>query len=136
MPSRIGSITTTIIEKAESHKLHQAFVVSGTAVFKGQPVKLNANGTISPYVAADAENVKIGVAIMDGAVGEEVTVSVKGHMITNGLATGALAAGPVEYSGVDANGVCQYVVSSAATKTIGYNLTQVAGAGSIQVLHI
>ena len=45
-----GRTPQAVIYKSESHKLHQAFPVkSGDTIVQGQPVKLNDDGTISPY---------------------------------------------------------------------------------------
>ena len=54
---KVGSRTPqAVIYKSESHKLHQAFPVKkDDIIVQGQPVKLNNDGTISPYTGAEGE---------------------------------------------------------------------------------
>lgn len=87
-----------VIYKSESHKLHQAFCVkSGSKIVKGQPVALEADGTISPYTAAEGQ-IYLGIAVTDNvnpAYGAqrnfpvEVTVMVEGFAIVNWVAAAA-----------------------------------------------
>ena len=82
-----------VIYKSESHKLHQAFCVkSATKIVKGQPVKLEADGTISPYTGT---GVYLGIAVTDNVNPAyqaqrnspvEVTVMVEGFAIVNWVA--------------------------------------------------
>lgn len=82
-----------VIYKSESHKLHQAFCVkSATKIVKGQPVKLEADGTISPYTGT---GVYLGIAVTDNVnpayqaqrnFPVEVTVMVEGFAIVNWVA--------------------------------------------------
>ena len=92
---KVGSRTPqAVIYKSESHKLHQAFPVkSGDTIVQGQPVKLNNDGTISPYTGAEGE-IYIGIAIgyskypayPPSAAGVEVTVMVHGYTVIHGIA--------------------------------------------------
>lgn len=92
---KVGSRTPqAVIYKSESHKLHQAFPVKkGDTIVQGQPVKLNTDGTISPYTGASGE-MYIGIAIgysqypayPPTAAGVEVTVMVQGYTIIHGIA--------------------------------------------------
>lgn len=93
-----GGVTPRVqVYKSESHKLHQAFnpkVTSGTAatIIKGAPVKLETDGTISPFTGS---GMYLGIAVTDSinpAYGEqrsyptEVTVMVEGFVIVNWVA--------------------------------------------------
>ena len=91
----------TVIHKSESHKLHQAFPVkSGETILQGMPVKINTDGTISPYYGT---GVYVGVAITNSEYPSyeannglvEVTVAVEGYIIVCGLSQAALNAGAV-----------------------------------------
>ena len=82
-----------VIYKSESHKLHQAFCVkASTKIVKGQPVKLETDGTISPYTGT---GIYLGIAVTDNInpayQGQrnfpvEVTVMVEGFAIVNWVA--------------------------------------------------
>ena len=82
-----------VIYKSESHKLHQAFCVKAdTKIVKGQPVKLETDGTISPYTGT---GIYLGIAVTDNInpayQGQrnfpvEVTVMVEGFAIVNWVA--------------------------------------------------
>lgn len=85
-----------IIYKHESHKLHQAFnVKDGDTIIQGMPVKLNEDGTISPY---EGTGLFIGIAITDSITpaypqpSVEVTVMVEGFVIVYGKAAAAITA--------------------------------------------
>ena len=90
------------IYKSESQKLHQAFAVKkGDTIVKGQPVKLETDGTISPYAGT---GIYLGIAVTDStypAYGAqrnypvEVTVMVTGMAIVNWVASAALNPGYV-----------------------------------------
>ena len=82
-----------VIYKSESHKLHQAFIVkSGSTIVKGQPVKLENDGSISPY---EGTGIYLGIAVTDSVnpayqaqrnFPVEVTVMVEGFAIVNWVA--------------------------------------------------
>ena len=82
-----------VIYKSESHKLHQAFCVKAdTKIVKGQPVKLEADVTISPYTGT---GIYLGIAVTDNInpayhaqrnFPVEVTVMVEGFAIVNWVA--------------------------------------------------
>lgn len=82
-----------VIYKSESHKLHQAFCVkAATKIVKGQPVKLETDGTISPYTGT---GIYLGIAVTDNInpayqaqrnFPVEVTVMVEGFAIVNWVA--------------------------------------------------
>lgn len=98
MPTPFGDITKTLFLKSESHKLFNEFeVTTGQAVKKGQPVILNAVGTVTPAGAAAAPHTVIGISMHDGDAGDLVTVMMKAYLITFGEAgTASLTAGPVK----------------------------------------
>lgn len=103
----------TQIYKHESHKLHQAFNVHVNSethvmdtIVKGQPVKLNSDGTISPYAGS---GVYLGIAVTDTinpaykaqyGYPIEVTVMMEGFAIVNWVAGAAsVSAGYVTTDG-------------------------------------
>lgn len=93
-----GRTLQAVIYKSESHKLHQAFPVKNDGVIvQGQPVKLNPDGTISPYTGAEGE-VYLGIAVNYSeyhaypatAAGVEVTVMMEGFAVIHGIAKAAI----------------------------------------------
>ena len=82
-----------VIYKSESHKLHPAFCVNAdTKIVKCQPVKLETDGTISPYTGT---GIYLGIAVTDNInpayhaqrnFPVEVTVMVEGFAIVNWVA--------------------------------------------------
>lgn len=127
-----------VIYKSESHKLHQAFTVKqGDTIIQGQPVMLNADGTISPYVGT---GIYLGIAITDSVYpaypGNEVTVMVQGFAVVYGVATAAVTAGYVTPSAPDEDSLyTKYAntTASAASNFIALN-TADADGDLIQVL--
>lgn len=94
----MGSKTPrAVIYKTESHKLCQAFNVKVTdsvqaTIVKGQPVKLETDGTISPYTGT---GIYLGIAITDTINPAyraqkdfpiEVTVLMEGFAVVNWVA--------------------------------------------------
>jgi hypothetical protein len=125
-----GKTPKVVIYKSESQKLHQAFTVHQDSttheydtIIKGQPVKINTDGTISPYKGTGAY---IGIAVTDSinpcykpqyGFPMEVTVMVEGFAIIECAASGSLDAGYVIPA--DANPVNnRYVVVSQSTETV------------------
>lgn len=139
----------TVIYKSESHKLHQAFnpkVTDGTSstIFKGQPVKIENDGTISPF---SGTGIYIGMAVTDtqypayGAQRDypiEVTVAVTGHMIVNMVASAAVVPGYVNPTGTVVNNRFTQIANTASSGTTASNfiaLNAASAAGDIvQVL--
>ena len=133
-----GRTPQAVIYKSESHKLHQAFPVkSGDNPVQGQPVKLNNDGTISPYTGAEGE-IYIGIALgytqspayPPAAAGVEVTVMVQGYTVVHGIAKEAITAtGYVQTDGtLDESGIYpNYKPSaeSAATPFLAINRAEV-----------
>ena len=143
---RTGSPTPqTVIFKSESHKLHQAFpVAKGTdgkpkVIVAGQPVMLNANGTIEAYFGT---GVYLGIATTnsespaypEGNLGYEVTVMVEGFAVVYAQASAAVTPGYVVPEKLDADSqYVTYKTSGSATNFIA--LTPATEAGElIQVL--
>ena len=127
-----------VIYKSESHKLHQAFVVKeGDTIIQGQPVMLNNDGTISPYIGT---GIYLGIAITDSVYpaypGNEVTVMVEGFAVVYGVASAALTAGYVNPAAPDQDSLyVKYAntASSAASNFIALNAADAAG-DLVQVL--
>lgn len=133
-----GRTPQAVIYKSESHKLHQAFPVKdGDTIVQGQPVKLNIDGTISPYTGAESE-VYLGIAVNYSkypaypatAAGVEVTVMMEGFAVIHGIAKDEIAeTGYVKTDGtLDASGTYPNFspsVSGAETQFIAINVAEV-----------
>lgn len=139
----------TVIYKSESQKLCQAFNLHGTTsegvttyptIYKGHPVKLETDGTISPYTGT---GVYLGIALTDsinpayGAQKDypvEVTVAVRGYAIINMAASAALSAGYVKPTGtIISNRFTQVQASESDLNLISLNSASAAG-DLVQVL--
>ena len=123
MPNTLGSETTSIFLKGpDNHQLFQDFEVDADgAIKKGQLLKLTATGTAIKLSAAESSEVIIGVAMMDTAVGDMVTVCTKAMTIVAAEANAALNPGPVEYVGQH-NDKNLVATATSAAKTIGWSL--------------
>ena len=136
---KVGSRTPqAVIYKSESHKLHQAFPVKkDDIIVQGQPVKLNNDGTISPYTGDEGE-VYLGIAVNYSkyhaypatAAGVEVTVMMEGFAIIHGIAKAEITTtGYVQTDGtLDASGTYPNFspsTSGAETKFIAINVAEV-----------
>lgn len=132
-----GRTSQAVIYKSESHKLHQAFPVKdGDTIVQGQPVKLNTEGTISPYTGAEDE-VYLGIAVNYSkypaypatAAGVEVTVMMEGFAVIHGIAKAEITTGYVQTDGtLDASGTYPNFSPSTAgaeTKFIAINAAEV-----------
>lgn len=133
-----GQTLQAVIYKSESHKLHQAFQVkNGDTIVQGQPVKLNTDGTISPYIGVEGE-VYLGIAVNYSkypaypamAAFVEVTVMMEGFAVIHGIAKAEIKeTGYVQTDGtLDASGTYPNFspsVSGAETKFIAINEAEV-----------
>lgn len=133
-----GQTLQAVIYKSESHKLHQAFQVKkGDTIVQGQPVKLNTDGTISPYIGVEGE-VYLGIAVNYSkypaypamAALVEVTVMMEGFAVIHGIAKAEIKeTGYVQTDGtLDASGTYPNFspsVSGAETKFIAINEAEV-----------
>ena len=132
-----GRTPQAVIYKSESHKLHQAFPVKdGDTIVQGQPVKLNTDGTISPYTGTIGE-VYLGIAVNYSkypaypamAAWVEVTVMMEGFAVIHGIAKAKITTGYVQTDGtLDASGTYPNFspsVSGAETKFIAINVAEV-----------
>jgi hypothetical protein len=132
-----GRTPQAVIYKSESHKLHQAFPVKdGDTIVQSQPVKLNTDGTISPYTGAESE-VYLGIAVNYSkypaypatAAGVEVTVMMEGFAVIHGIAKTEITTGYVQTDGtLDASGTYLNFspsTSGAETKFIAINGAEV-----------
>lgn len=139
---KVGSRTPqAVIYKSESHKLHQAFPVKkDDIIVQGQPVKLNNDGTISPYTGVEGE-IYIGIAIGYSqypaypplAAGVEVTVMVQGYTVIHGIAKEAIATtGYVQTDGtLDDSGIYPNYKSSAANAETPFLAINTAEVGEL-----
>ena len=126
-------------DKYELKKLTHAFSVeTGDSIYKGQPVMINADGTISPYDGTS--KTYIGVAATDnitpcyGATKQhaiEVTVYLRGFAIIFGYAgADGMSAGVVKpTSTVSADWFVSYVADTTGERFIA--LTDTATTGDL-----
>lgn len=140
-----GRTPNAVIYKSESHKLHQAFPVKeGDTIVQGQPVKLNNDGTISPYTGAEGE-IYLGIAVNYSKYpcyppteqGPEVTVMVEGFSVVHGIAKAAITTtGYVQTDGtLDATGVYPNYSPSAANAETHFIALNIAEADElVQIL--
>ena len=132
-----GRTPQAVIYKSESHKLHQALPVKdGDTIVQGQPVKLNTDGTISPYTGATGE-VYLGIAVNYSkypaypatAAGVEVTVMMEGFAVIHGIAKDEITTTYVQTDGtLDDSGTYPNFspsASNAETKFIAINVAEV-----------
>lgn len=131
----------TQIYKSESHKLNQAFAVkAGVIITQGMPVKLEEDGTISPYTG---DGIYLGIAHTDNinpayqaqrGFPVEVTVMVEGFTIVHGAVADEInVCGYVNPTDqLAANRFVIYETSADETKFI--NITPAAHGEVMQVL--
>lgn len=127
-----GRTPQAVVYKSESHKLHQAFPVKkGDTIVQGQAVKLNEDGTISPYTGATGE-IYLGIAVNYSKYpaypptpqGPEVTVMMEAFAIVHGIAKEEITSagyvntdGTLDHSGIYPN----YSPSTGETKFVAIN---------------
>lgn len=131
------------IYKHESHKLHQAFPVKVTdsvaeKIVKGQPVKLNTDGTISPY---NGSGIYLGIAVTDSInpayaaqrnYPMEVTVMMEGFAIVNWVSGASqITAGYVNTDGSLLNGKYVKATNTATSGTTPSNFIAITTADEV-----
>lgn len=128
MPTTLGTPATTLFDyDVEAHKLNLEFVAN-TAIKAGQAIVLNANEKVDPAAAAADRETIIGYAIMDAAIGANVTVAMRPFAVIYAESGAALNAGPVQL-GTYTAGKNRFITTTAVTKTIGFSLDTAVGAG-------
>ena len=97
----LGNKTKTTILALESDRISLEFTAS-TAIAVGQPVKINADGTVSPWTTADKIINLVGYAY-NAATGANdlLTVFVRGFILIYALSKAADAAGSAKYDSYD-----------------------------------
>ena len=115
-------------------------VKKGDTIVQGQPVKLNTDGTISPYTGASGE-MYIGIAIgysqypayPPTAAGVEVTVMVQGYTIIHGIAKAEITTtGYVQTDGtLDDSGTYPNFSPSASNAETPFLAINTAEAGEL-----
>lgn len=133
----LGNKTKTTWLHTENHKTVFEATTSA-AVKKGQPLKLDATGTVSPWAKTDLLYKCVGYAHEDVESGGLVSVWARGYAIKYGLTTGALNAGPVAYQGYDAStdiggatGYSTYANSATAAENNAWALDDADGADAL-----
>ena len=131
MAETLGSVTKTLIEHIEAHKLHMEFEASGV-IHAGSHVIFDADGSVSEAADSAAFDGVIGFSIHDGLDTELVTIAMRAYAIVKGEAEAInLDAGPIElgpYNGT--TNFREYLASSTPGNTVGHNLTQVTADGA------
>lgn len=141
MPHTLGSKTrSAIIYGPESHKLFLEFnFTDGEVIEQGTPVVLDATnpGAVKAAAAGELLTNIIGYAITgDGhtAYGKGlVTIACRGFMVVNGVASGDIQAGPVEFSAV-ASAINEFKTSTAVTKQVGWAIAPAVDTADVEVL--
>lgn len=116
MPHSLGSTTKHIFEQGpEAHKLHVEFEAH-EALKKGQLVTLNSDGEAAAAAADAPQHTILGIAIMDAATGEMVTIATRGYAVVMGeAAANSLTPGVVESGGFNGtSGYMEYAAVSGA----------------------
>lgn len=133
MPATLGTASKTIfINEVEGDKLTYEFLANAQ-IYAGQPVKMNANESVDPMAAGDSNDIHIGVAMFDAAVGTLVTVAMRGYTVIYAMSSAALNAGPVEVAAYDGTNFWnKFATSTAVGKTLGHSL-DTAGAANVQI---
>jgi hypothetical protein len=143
MPNSLGSTTRLVFTEApEPGKLHVEFE-AGTALRKGQQVKLNSTGQIIALAAGESNYQSIGVLIQNVDAEARATVATKGYAMVIALSDAAIDPGPVEigtYDTVNDRPVYDTITgvddTAKTVRTVGYNIDDLAGAGEIRVILI
>lgn len=140
MPATLGDVTKTVfMNDPEAHKLHLAFdVAAAQVVHIGDPVILNADGTIQLAGVAAVGHTIIGTSMHEGVAGDHVTVAMKAYcVVVAEAAADAQTAGPVKLGAWNATTVRR---AYAATTdggtlgvTVGHALNGADNAGEIHV---
>ena len=136
MPETLGNTTKTVfLNEIENHKLHLEFeVAAGQTVYQGQPLVLNADGTIQGAAIGASKHLVIGYSLHDSTDGELCTVGMRAYSVIWADSESALVAGPVKFAGYD--GVTGYNKFEddlvTAADAIGWSL-DVATAGQERI---
>tara|TARA_R110001606_G_scaffold394490_2_gene565446 strand:+ start:1576 stop:1995 length:420 start_codon:yes stop_codon:yes gene_type:complete len=93
MPSTLGTPATTIMLQGFSNHFTHVEFEAVAPVFKGQPVKLDTAGKVTPYIAGDDPSMLIGISHADAAAAELVTVATRGLGVVNAQANAAMFGG-------------------------------------------
>lgn len=126
---------TVFLNEAESHKLHLAFTAS-VAIKKGQPVKLTDDDEVGLLIGdgTDADHL-LGYSIQNAAVGDQVTIAVRGYAVIFAMSGAAVTVGPVRYSGVNSGDAMYMNYVDAKTPNLakmnGQALDSAAGANEL-----
>lgn len=135
--STLGNETKTTFLAIESHKMSQEFDASAV-VRRGQPVKLAADGSVVPWTGADPLTSLLGYCYTDAAIGELVTVFVRGFMLIYAITDAALNAGPASYKTYDGTtsiggkiGYSQYTAVGAGQNANAWNLDTAGAANTL-----
>lgn len=134
----LGGQTKTTILIIESHKMFLEFTV-GSAVQLGQPVALNTDGTIRPWVAADGRVKHIGYAYNSGYATNLVTVYMRAYHLQYAVSLGIVTAGPATCTGyssteVGTTGISGYNIYGNTTDPLlqqGWILSPASGANQL-----
>lgn len=124
---------TIFLNDAESHKLHLAFSVSaGKTVKRGQPMKMAADGTITPLIGDGTDaHLIVGYSIHNGVAGDEVTLACRGYAVVFATAKTAMTTGPVFYAGQDAVDADYSMYDDTAVSAANMNGIAIDVAGAL-----
>jgi len=133
----LGTNSKTTILSMESHKLAIEFEAAA-AVKKGQLVKLDTTGKVTPWAKADLQHTIIGMCHDDAAIGELVTVHTRGYALIYGISNAIQNAGLATFESFDTsnavNGVTGYSkfsISAVADQDMGWALDAATAANQL-----
>jgi len=132
----LGSASKTTFLAINPHKIHVEFDAD-TTIKNGQPVKLTAEGKVTPWAKTDALALFIGTAytqqLETAEEDETVTIITRGNVMVFAMVASAGDAGPATWASydtttADGNGNMGYNVyePAAANTAIGWILDQTA----------
>lgn len=122
MPTTLGSVTTSVFEKGvDGNDIHVEFVC-GEAIYEGQPVKLDTDGTILALDADDPIELCIGTAMMSRIADELITIATRWRCVIHAMSGDTLTAGIVKYAGYS-NDYNDFINLDTPGTTDAYNLT-------------
>lgn len=114
-----STLTVSAVTTGGSTEPTWAAASDTNTIYKSQPVRLQADGTIEPCINGNYKHQNIGIAMHDGLGGELVTVMMKGFAIIFAeCATDSLVAGPVTIHSNGYNTTTGYLEVDDASVTI------------------
>lgn len=133
----LGDNSRTTFLALEPEKISVEFEAAA-AVKRGQPVKLDTTGKVTPWAKADTEAQLLGIAYTDASTGQLVTVWTRGYVLMYGISNATQNAGLCTFesydSATDVNGTkgySKFSVSPTAGQEMGWALDAATAANQL-----